>query len=280
MTRAVRDFQRIAVPADLRFQGRSLTLAHYRGRPVWIAREIGRVLGYGNDGRRLLTSMRQRWADELFEGQDFLVLTGDELAGFRQVVTDSVTTPEAPSLKSAPSLTLLFETGLHLICLKSRKPLGRVLRRWLASEALPWLYRGGAHRLPAPSPPPPLFAGESALASYGDPASGPMVHQRWKHAHAADLMTRLQSLNTLSPSEESALLRGLLRDLVRFEALPWLPSLATEHSTEQRVELLSDGTRRLAHLRGLRDPSAFFADNSVQPPFSGPRTPDRPLDRG
>jgi hypothetical protein len=52
---------------------------------------------------------------------------------------------------------------------------------------------------------------------------------------------------------------------------------------EARWDDLDEENRKLADALvqdASRDPSAFFADNSVQPPFSGPRTPDRPLDRG
>jgi len=39
------------------FEGETLVTLTYQRRPCWIARYIGRVLGYSRDGRRLVSKV-------------------------------------------------------------------------------------------------------------------------------------------------------------------------------------------------------------------------------
>lgn len=120
------------------FEGRPLTTLRYRGRPVWLAKEVGRELGYSSDGRRLIVNIREKWSEEFVEGVDFIKVEGDELRDIKALlglVSESDTS-------RAPSLLLLTESGFHLACLKTNQPIGVKLRRWLADEVLPKLARG------------------------------------------------------------------------------------------------------------------------------------------
>ena len=62
------------------FEGTTLTTLTWRGRPVWIAREIGVALGYANEGRRLVSKIGGEWSEEFISGHDFAVLTGEDIA--------------------------------------------------------------------------------------------------------------------------------------------------------------------------------------------------------
>lgn len=119
------------------FEGAKLTTIEYHGRLSWIAREVGSAVGY-EEGRRFADSITGEWSDELIEGTDWVRVVGDELAALKELSTESVES-------RAPSLILLFESGLHLACLKTRKPLGKKLRRFLADEVLPQLTRTGSY---------------------------------------------------------------------------------------------------------------------------------------
>jgi len=119
------------------FEGQTLTTLTYEGRPCWIAREIGRVLGYSRGGRRLVAKISGWWSDNFIEGYHYTVLRGEELEDFKasMLVGDTGTKPS----KNLRVLMLLFEPGLRLVCDWTSKPGGLRLRRFLLDEVLPTL---------------------------------------------------------------------------------------------------------------------------------------------
>ncbi len=133
------------------FEGQPLPVFTFHERPCMIVGDVGRVLGYGDDGKLLVTSMRKLWGDELVRGTDFDTLEGEALAAFKALAGE---TPVSPNTRS---LTILYESGLHLVCLKTEKPLGKKLRRFLADEVMPKLMRREpitpAPQLPTDPPP-------------------------------------------------------------------------------------------------------------------------------
>jgi len=78
-------------------------------------------------------------------------LEGEALAAFKGVL-EQAHEPWASS--KARSLTILYESGLHLVCLKTEKPLGKKLRRFLADEVMPRLMRREAIGVALPAPMP------------------------------------------------------------------------------------------------------------------------------
>lgn len=125
----------------LPFEGAPLTTLTWKDRPAWVGRQIGHRLDYADKGKRLVTRIRREWADEFIEGTDYVVLTGDELAAFKELVGPG--TPGVP--RRASALLLLLEPGLHLVLTKTDKPIGRRLRRFLVDEVLPQLVRTGEY---------------------------------------------------------------------------------------------------------------------------------------
>ena len=121
------------------FEGRTLTTLTCGGRPCWIAREIGRFLGYSRDGRRLAAKITGGWSDALLDGHDYTVLSGAELEAFRAalLVGDTGTKPS----RAHRRLVLLYEPGLHLVLARTSKPVAHRLRRFLIGEVLPQLAR-------------------------------------------------------------------------------------------------------------------------------------------
>ncbi len=123
------------------FEGNPVTTITYKGKNCWIAAEIGRAIGYANKGGRLVTKITGSWKDELAEGRDYAILRGDELVEFKQLLE-----PTAKLAGSRAShLMLLFEPGLHFVCLKTKKPIGVKLRRFLVDEVMPQLVRDGQY---------------------------------------------------------------------------------------------------------------------------------------
>ena len=123
------------------FEEHPITTVTYRGRPAWIARQIGDAIGYAQQGKRFVTRITGAWADEFIGGRDYLVLTGLELELFKSLI--ELGTDPVPS--RAPSLLLLFESGLHLALTKTSKPVGKRLRRFMVDELLPQIVRDGCY---------------------------------------------------------------------------------------------------------------------------------------
>lgn len=115
------------------FNGAAITAYVFRGRECWIAQDVARVLGY--DPKGWSNSLRG-WEGELIDGQDYLVLRGVNLREF--VGTTGYV------VAKTTQLSVLFEPGLNLVCIKTEKPLGKTLRRFVAERVLPDLRRRSA----------------------------------------------------------------------------------------------------------------------------------------
>jgi prophage antirepressor-like protein len=91
------------------------------------ARDLGRLLGYAADGGKLVDKIGGAWKDEFVEGVDFV----------REAITDSVI--------ARTSALLLTRSGINLVCILTRKPLGREIRRWLASDVMIQIADSGSY---------------------------------------------------------------------------------------------------------------------------------------
>lgn len=138
----------VLFPAD--FRGTTIHTLTVRGRPAWIAREVGAILGYTDNGKRFVTKITGHWCDDLLAGTDYDILVGDELADVKAAV------PSVPT--QAKGLLVLYESGLHMALVKTQMAVGRALRRFLVTEVLPQIVRTGAYAptadVPAVQAPP------------------------------------------------------------------------------------------------------------------------------
>jgi prophage antirepressor-like protein len=120
------------------FENNLIATFTYKDRPCWIAKDIGRVLEYTNDGSRLVKKITREWSKEFKINEDYIILEDKELKSFKDLTelgTDSV-----PS--RTRHLMLLFESGMYQVCQKTDKPVGERLRRFLTENVLPKLARG------------------------------------------------------------------------------------------------------------------------------------------
>lgn len=99
------------------FDGHNITTILYKDRPCWIAKEIGNVLGYSDRGGRLVVNLFDDWNDEFIGEKDYVKLIGQELVEFKELL--QTTSINVGSLKHAPHLTLLFESGVNMAETKS-----------------------------------------------------------------------------------------------------------------------------------------------------------------
>lgn len=131
------------------FEGRKLTTLELDGRRAWLAREVGEAIGYAQRGKRFATKITGEWSKELQAGRDYQVLTGKELAEFKERLFKGT---GAVPLGGNRGLLVLFESGLHLALVKTTKSAGVRLRRFLAEQVLPQLARTGRYEPEAAQP--------------------------------------------------------------------------------------------------------------------------------
>ena len=119
-----------------RFGDKTLTTLSHNDGPAWDANHIGELLGYA--GNHLSQRLRGSWREQLIEGFDYAVVTGEDAL--------SVMTAQGVPVEVPPTgdhrVVLLFERGLHIILAKTGTPAARQLRLFLLREVIP--------RLPAP----------------------------------------------------------------------------------------------------------------------------------
>jgi hypothetical protein len=123
--------------------------------------DLGRLLGYGDDGRDLADRITKDWAGEFLPGRDFEVVTGEPLRAFKRVL--GLRAPGALG-RRARACIVLFERGVDLVSTKTDKPLGASLRAYLVDEVLPRLRRGEAV-VPVATPALPAVPAPQGLAA-------------------------------------------------------------------------------------------------------------------
>lgn len=164
------------------FEGHPLTAMMIRGRPAWSAREMGEAIGYHQRGKRFATSITGEWSAEFIEGQDYALITGSELQAFKE---DYFKGTGSVPLGGNRGLLVLFESGVHLALVKTRKPAGVRLRRFLVDKVLPQLVRTGRCELA------PVEPGAVAVVSDSEATAAdlPMLRER-RLQQRADLEAR------------------------------------------------------------------------------------------
>jgi prophage antirepressor-like protein len=145
-----------------------ITTVEFKGRPIFFVDELAEALGYAGKGN-LADLLRREWAEEVEEGVEILVVTNGDIRTLQKLreANDSVRQTEScgddvgeePTRGGARKLIVLTEAGVHLVCIKTEKPAGKRLRRWLAREVLPAIRRTGGYQAPgaAPAPVDPTF---------------------------------------------------------------------------------------------------------------------------
>lgn len=146
-------------PAALRFDfhGFEFTVLTYRGRPALIARELGEALGYDDRGGRLPKLITHEWSAKFEAGEDYDIVANGNLADLREILGAGSSDEPAKISPKARSLMLLYESGVDTVLVRTDKPEGWELQRYLIKNVLPKLRRGQAivpagRQLPDPAP--------------------------------------------------------------------------------------------------------------------------------
>ncbi len=147
------------------FDGHDVVFFDYRGQKACIALQLGRALGYAQDGRTLLTLIGGQWADGFIDGTHVDVLTGKDRSDFLGLL-EVIQSEWMTSLKYAPKVTIVYEPGLWAIIGRSDMEIGKRFRLWYETQVMPRMSKGeavalpgapNAMSLPAPGPQPPAL---------------------------------------------------------------------------------------------------------------------------
>ena len=122
---------------------RRLTKVVYRGREAVVAAELGRLLGYTNNGSRLVQMITSgRWAKRFREGIDYELLNGQDLQDFWNILSQ-----RERGYPQVLSFMILYTSGIQLVLLNTSKPIGTDLHHWLVDEVFPSLKETGSYHL-------------------------------------------------------------------------------------------------------------------------------------
>lgn len=233
-------------------EGHPLTTIEIDGREAWLAAQVVEGLGYEKSDQ-VVTSVTGPLADD--EDVDYTVLRGDRLAAFKAA---------APGLVDprAPSLMLLFESGIHLVAMRARTDRARSWRRWLASEVLPSIRRTGTYRAPAPSTTPSLVDLAMQMSRAGD--SGEEI----EHVLRLVAPGRRRVAGPRRPRASDAVLDYLRREAVLQEGR-WIATVSLRELSRQlgyhygtigaaRNKLVADGRIEAATVFSEETSSFFY----------------------
>jgi anti-repressor protein len=90
------------------------------GEPWFVAKEVCALLGIGNTAQAL----------SYLEEYEHTIITDDSLTSSRN-----------------PNVSIINESGLYSLILKSRKPEAKAFKKWVTSELLPTIRRTGGYAL-------------------------------------------------------------------------------------------------------------------------------------
>lgn len=146
MTQSILAFSEAASPAIFNFGNHSVRIIMRDGQPWFVAFDVCQALGYANS--------RKAVADHLDDDE-------------RSTVTNS------DSRNGGGKLTIINESGLYALVLRSRKPEARKFAKWVTGEVLPSIRKSGGYGQAAQLPRLHLHEVPPAIGTYRYNPSNP-----------------------------------------------------------------------------------------------------------
>lgn len=253
------------------FNGHTLTVVEYDGQPVMVARELAAALGY-SDPSRLGDLIRNEWAADFTEGEDFRALRGEPLAEFKRL-----TPPDGVSLVDprSPSLLILTESGWWMVAQRTEKALGVKLRRFLSREVLPRLARGES--IPAAASGAAVESQADRYERLGDKAAGigdkASARKFYRAAGEALGLSFSRAPRALAAPDQQVPLLTLAKTAEQeWDAFVrvWREQYGTERTTAAKLYPLARGAGLFrARLDGRAEPAGIIALGRIISPHIG-----------
>ncbi len=109
------------------FNEHPITVLHIRGRPAFLAHELGIAAGYADDGQRFVDQIVREWAPCLDEDDDIAQVVGNELGVLKR---------EVPLPPNTTTTLVLFPTGAERCLVRSHARAARRLVCFIHDEVL------------------------------------------------------------------------------------------------------------------------------------------------
>lgn len=238
MATAMSSASLVTVPS---FEGHTLNPIHFGGQPVWIITQVEAALGYSKKGLGRLIS--REWGEEFTEGIHYHSIHGDDLRDLKAVL--KLVVSDTTSLKHARAVTLLTQAGLDMVCVKTDKPAGKNLRKWLVEEVLPAIRSTGSYTAPTPANEP-----SSSPVDTSDPR---LMRERRLAAREARLAAK-QRADGIDKAVET--IKALLPDQVNPTTEAILRIQAARIRTGEKLSMLlpqtaADGGKRAGEIADM-----------------------------
>ncbi len=237
------------------FNEHPITVLQIRGRPAFLAHELGVAAGYADDGQRFVDQIVREWAASLDEDDDIAQVVGNELGVLKR---------EVPLPPTTTTALVLFPTGAERCLVRSHARAARKLVCFLHDEVLSRVIafnhantqaRGGTDdRSPPPAAPPIRRSTtlQDVMRGAPPPAKSPM-----KEA-AEKLNAAVKRLNAIDRRKEH------YREMIRLAETLRADGLITmDQWAALRVEAVEELLGR--PLRACLPP---FGLDTAQPPFA------------
>ena len=108
---------------NFNFSGQNVRIITINGEPWFVGKDVADILGYSNSRKAL---------SDHVDDEDKGVTKSDTLGG-------------------SQNITIINESGLYSLILKSKKPEAKQFKRWVTSEVLPTIRKHGAYNAKVPT---------------------------------------------------------------------------------------------------------------------------------
>ncbi len=216
------------------FNEHPITVLQIRGRPAFLAHELGIAAGYADDGQRFVDQIVREWAPCLDEDDDIAQVVGHELGVLKR---------EVPLPPNTTTALVLFPTGAERCLVRSHARAARKLVCFIHDEVLSRViafnhantparggFDDGAPLVAAPAPIPL----RSALQRAMDGETVPMPRSPMKEA-AKKLNAAVKRLNAIDRRKDH------YREMIRLaQELRGQDLITTDQWAALRVEAVEE----------------------------------------
>jgi len=198
----------------LNYDGNNVRMIEKDGEPWWVLKDVAEILGVKNS-------------------RDYTAKLDDDEKG-----VDLIDTPSGKQ-----NMTIINESGLYAVILRSDKPQAKPFRKWVTSEVLPSIRRTGR------------YVADNNVQQDNSTQQELNVRELEARAKVAEVLYKLLDVDTLSPTYRNIL---ICKTAEAACGIPVLPLPKTERATYsakeigEKLGISAQKIGRLANLYGMK----------------------------
>jgi hypothetical protein len=94
----------------------------YNGKNCWVAKEVGKIIGYADNGKKLLDKIHSSWTNSFVENKHYNILSDEELNSFVKSTNCQI---QGSRGRKCEKLMILYDKGLIEVLLRTNKQIGK-----------------------------------------------------------------------------------------------------------------------------------------------------------